>query len=925
MYRERLSVQGVDSKDNPNKYYKPNGEFNPYSATSSLALPNCTMYCNCRGYEAMEATERFNWIRSTSGWGNAKTWWTSTVMPKGSEIKTGSVAVFDGNYGHVAFVERKIDSTHALISESNYDDNKSLRNWKYWRARIVELKVGKATLSGVGKLLGFIYLPINDIRVNRDKTKDQVSVIAEMINVRKSPSLSGEPYTGTFCPLGIFNVLDKHDADGYTWYKLEEDNWIAGIKGSVTYYEHEEEFPSDEDSEDMSDWVKPEPVSKNDTVDQIYINNNSGSVRIRKGPSTSEEAMGSCVNKVYYNVINTSKESDYTWYKIGNDAWVAGIKEVEFRKASQWVQPKAVSRDVTKNQVYINNKNGLIRIRKTASLSGVVMGYVENLVYYDVLDTTKAGGYTWYHLGTDSYIAGITEVEYLKAEDPTPQWEEPKPVSRDTKVEQVNVTKEVNIRDEATTKSDIKGVTKIGVYYNVLSIKKASDYTWYNLGKDSWIAGVSGVEYLPVSVIPDPVAEDTTKNQIFVGDVSLSIRSKSSTSGIKLGVCEPNSNYDVLDLDVKSDYTWYKIAEGAWVAGVEEVIYYPAGSSRKGPILKKEIPALKNSLDTALACINKNDCVDLYDELYNKIEELKSFIDENFDSFDYDIVDPNDYDEIDLLYTADVHGAWVGYDEDGNYLSPVFNYDDLNSYRTKLKKNNIKALLVDCGDWSRPCRVYTDYVNTGEMVSATQMNNKDYFASTYGNHEWKWGDPNETINILNQNKSMTACNMFSNGKLVYKPYRTAKIGSKRIGVIGIGYPSPNGQGSYSDGEWTYDDFVFYDGDKLFKQVQKYIDELKAANFDYIVVATHMCKSTYESDSRYIARTDSLIKNTKGLTAVLQGHYNFATNAETISDKGGKSVLLAHESGANMNSFGRLKLGNKVSSYLLDERSDLNVI
>ena len=88
----------------------------------------------------------------------------------------------------------------------------------------------------------------------------------------------------------------------------------------------------------------------------------------------------------------------------------------------------------------------------------------------------------------------------------------------------------------------------------------------------------------------------------------------------------------------------------------------------------------------------------------------------------------------------------------------------------------------------------------------------------------------------------------------------------------------------------------------------------------------MCKSTYESDSRYKARTDSLIQNTKGLTAVLQGHYNFATNAESITDASGKTVLLAHEAGANMNSFGRLQLkGNKVSSYLLDERSDLNVI
>ena len=88
----------------------------------------------------------------------------------------------------------------------------------------------------------------------------------------------------------------------------------------------------------------------------------------------------------------------------------------------------------------------------------------------------------------------------------------------------------------------------------------------------------------------------------------------------------------------------------------------------------------------------------------------------------------------------------------------------------------------------------------------------------------------------------------------------------------------------------------------------------------------MCKSSYESDSRYKARTDTLIENTNGLTAVIQGHYNFATNAEIIKDKGGNNVLLAHESGANLNSFGRLMLRRStVTSYLLDERSDLGMV
>lgn len=932
MYLERLSVLGVDSKRNPNEYFKPYGTFNPYSPSSSISLPNCTMYCNLRGYEAMEATERFNWVRSTSGWGNAKTWWTTTLLPKGSELRTGSVAVFDGNYGHVAFVERKLDETHAIISESNYDDDKSRRDWMYWRAREVELKVGKATLSGVGKLLGFIYLPINKVDVPYDETKDQILVDCSMLNVRRGPSVNEDKYEGLYCPPGVYNVLNKAEADGYTWYKISSKSWVAGVE-DVFYHEGKKEDPptpidegSDGSEEEPVMWVEPKPVAQNTEVDQIYINNDSGYIRIRKEPTTKSTAMGAVVNKAYYNLVAKEDKSDFTWYKIGEESWVAGIAEVEFRKGAKWVAPFPVEKDTTKDQVFINNSSGVIRIRKTASLKGEVMGFVENKKYYNVLDVSKAGGYDWYHLGADSYIAGIAEVEYFPGKEPS-HWVAPEPVARDVKKNQVKISVAgVNIRKEPSTNADIMGVAQNNVYYNVIEVSKKSDFDWYHLGEDSWIAGVSGVEYLEVSVLPVPVDEDKNKDQLYIPDVSLSIRSTSSTSGQRLGFCEKNSNYNVLAVEEKSDYTWYKLAEGAWVAGIEDVIYYPAGSSRIVPELKKEIPALKGALDVALRCVDKGISSDKYDALYEQVSELNEFINDNFDSFDYDIVDPKEYDEIDLLYTADVHGAWVGYDSNGNYLNPIFNYDDLSTYRNKLKKNNIKSLLVDCGDWSRPCRVATDYANTGRMMSAEQMNEKEYFASTYGNHEWKWGDPEETVSILNKSKSITACNFFKNGKLVYKPYRTAKIGSKRIGVIGIGYPSPNGGGSYSNGVWTFGEYTFYDNDKLFNQVQKYIDELKEANFDYIVVITHMCKSTYESDSRYIARTDSLIKNTKGLTAVIQGHYNFATNAENISDKGGKSVLLAHEAGANMNSFGRLKLKNSnVSSYLLDERSDLNVI
>ena len=59
MYLERLSVQGVSPESGPNKYFKPGGQFNKSSQYADINLPNCTTYCYCRAFEAMEATEVF--------------------------------------------------------------------------------------------------------------------------------------------------------------------------------------------------------------------------------------------------------------------------------------------------------------------------------------------------------------------------------------------------------------------------------------------------------------------------------------------------------------------------------------------------------------------------------------------------------------------------------------------------------------------------------------------------------------------------------------------------------------------------------------------------------------------------------------------------------------------------------------------------
>ena len=221
MYLERLKVDGISTSP----YYVPNGKFNTSEPNSDVQMPNCTMYCYCRAFEASDAVSPYPIARSTLGFGNAKTWYSLSPLPKGSKIKNGSIAVFDGNSGHVAFVERVIDSTHALITESQYDKNKNLRNYKYWQKDIIELQVGKATLDGVGKLLGFLYLTIDDIRVNRDYNKEQIEITKEMVNVRGTPN-GNVIRDGCYAPMGIYNVISKRKVDGYMWYMLDKANWV---------------------------------------------------------------------------------------------------------------------------------------------------------------------------------------------------------------------------------------------------------------------------------------------------------------------------------------------------------------------------------------------------------------------------------------------------------------------------------------------------------------------------------------------------------------------------------------------------------------------------------------------------------------------------------------------------------------------------
>ena len=245
MYLERLNRF---SEDNP--YYKIGGEFNTYQG--DVMMPNCCAYAYLRMEEAMELQTKDNYlIRESGGFGNAKTWFDTTPLPKGYELKSGCIGVFNGVAGHVLWVERKIDDTHAIITESQYDDDKTLRNYKYWNRRTVELEVGKATLGGVGALIGFIYPSIKDIRTER-KNKPQIEITEEFVNVRTSADGSVKNI-GCYCPMGIYDVLNTKEVDGFVWYKIDSKSWVK-------YYPVEDDSLKTENEQLKADMKKIEEI-----------------------------------------------------------------------------------------------------------------------------------------------------------------------------------------------------------------------------------------------------------------------------------------------------------------------------------------------------------------------------------------------------------------------------------------------------------------------------------------------------------------------------------------------------------------------------------------------------------------------------------------------------------------------------------------
>ena len=208
------------------KYYVPNGNEND--------MPNCTKDCHDRAQEACEdITLKLFTDIDIGGFPMADKWIEHSALPVGDVAKVGSICCCSSEGGsiHVFFVEDINDDGTLFISDSRWTADKSDRSDRFFRTvdNVVAIKGSSPIgINGCGKILGFQYLPIKDIRVKRDESKFQIKITKRNLQCRRSYGLSS-PIINEGCrvPKGIYNVLKTKEADGYLWCMVEEGYWFA--------------------------------------------------------------------------------------------------------------------------------------------------------------------------------------------------------------------------------------------------------------------------------------------------------------------------------------------------------------------------------------------------------------------------------------------------------------------------------------------------------------------------------------------------------------------------------------------------------------------------------------------------------------------------------------------------------------------------
>lgn len=199
------------------------------------------------------------------------------------------------------------------------------------------------------------------------------------------------------------------------------------------------------------------------------------------------------------------------------------------------------------------------------------------------------------------------------------------------------------------------------------------------------------------------------------------------------------------------------------------------------------------------------------------------------------------------------------------------------------------------------------------------MNAVGYDFCIPGNHEFDYGMARFLELVPLQQAGYYSANFMDaqNNKQLLPGYKILQFEDVKVGFVGATTPETLTTSTptffqNAQGEYIYSFCEDKSGKKLYKQLQKNINQARKDGADYVFIVGHLGMDGTTS----IWNSENIAKNTKGVDAIIDGH-SHESYERIVTNKAGKAVLLA-QTGTKLKSVGELVItpDGKIKNQLI---------
>ncbi len=267
---------------------------------------------------------------------------------------------------------------------------------------------------------------------------------------------------------------------------------------------------------------------------------------------------------------------------------------------------------------------------------------------------------------------------------------------------------------------------------------------------------------------------------------------------------------------------------------------------------------------------------------------------------------PENDKDIVLLFTNDVHCA----------VDDNIGYAALAEYKKRLANDNY-VILADAGDFSQGAPIGT--LSKG-LFLVDIMKKVGYDFCIPGNHEFDYNMANFLQNCLELNNLIFSSNFIDlrNNKSVLPPYKIFSLGNKKVALVGATTPESFTKSTptyFQDsmGKYIYTLSEDNNGRKLYRSIQKAVNDARKEGADYVILIGHL--GIDGTTERW--KSTTVIANTTGIDAVIDGHSHEVYN-QMVKNKSGREIPLV-QTGTKLKNIGQLTINKagEISIQMVD--------